>query len=134
MSLDRKSLLAVFTRTPSWKVLAAYFFPEGPHCPFCSEKIRGERALASFYRFERVYCQYCRRRFPPSKGTPIHGTRWQPEEFTRYLFLKQSGIDDVVISELLDKSLDSIRDMSSRLDLTYPELRLRDMSIRGRQT
>lgn len=115
--LQPEDLLSVFQRDPSWKWLVGKFLPSTLVCPRCGQPITGERARKSFLDLRRTFCHACGRKFSPTEGTPIHGTRWQPEEVVQLLFLSASGLEPSRIGKALEKSPATVRDMLERIEL-----------------
>lgn len=109
--------LDIIGRDASWGWIVRQFLPQGPACPSCSAPISSKKALARFFSLERTYCKECDRVFRPTAGSPIHETRWQPEEFVKLMILDLAGRSPVEIGQHLGKSASSVRDMLAKVDL-----------------
>jgi len=109
--------LDIIDRNASWGWIVRQFLPQGPTCPSCSAPISSEKALARFFAMERTYCKECDRVFRPTVGSPIHETRWHPEEFVKLMILDLAGRSPAEIGQHLGKSASSVRDMAAKVEL-----------------
>lgn len=115
--LRPEDMLSIFQREPAWRWIAGQFLPSPLACPRCGKRITGGRARKSFLELRRTFCQACGRKFSPAEGTPLHGTRWQPEEVLRLLYLDAAGLEVSRIGKALQKSPAAVRDMLERIEL-----------------
>jgi transposase-like protein len=112
-----EELLPVFNRRESWAWIAGKYLPSPAVCPRCWKELAGDRARKAFVDLRRTFCQACGQRFSPAEGTPLHGTRWEPEELIRLMILHQVGHGTGRISKTLGKSPAAVLDMLQRIEL-----------------
>jgi transposase-like protein len=115
--IQTEELLAVFERAPSWSWIVGKYLAGRPICPRCGQDLQGEKPRESFLSLERTFCRSCNKKFTPTEGTPLHRTRWQPEEFVRLIYMVGVGLSLARIGKALGKSPESIRDMLERARL-----------------
>jgi transposase-like protein len=119
--MNVEDCLTVIGRDAAWIWIVEKFIATGPHCPWCKESVRTDRAISSFFELRRTWCKECERTFTPTVGTPIHETSWQPEEFLQFMILSLSGRSSVEIAQHLGKSASTVRDMLAKVELLLSE-------------
>jgi transposase-like protein len=67
------------------------FYPEGPVCPYCRQPLSNKKTKR-FFENKISFCNLCRRKFRPARGTALDGTKLRFKEVILLMLLFQLGV------------------------------------------
>lgn len=110
------------------------YHKNGFNFPCCGKTLLVDVGLVSTWLSgDRLYCPSCKKTINPRLGTPLYGTHWSPDDFVKFLIMKELGRSTEEISAILGKTPRAVRDMAERTALIDAKIEAETIPISEQQ-
>jgi len=90
--------------------------PEGASCPECGKKVDHEKSRVNFWKMNRVACKECGKNFTAMTATAICGVSLDVRKIYMMILLIGMKRTRREIAEMLQVSIETVRQWEKRLD------------------